>query len=149
MVGRKKVKKWRTLIISFRVLFSCSFGFRNYVLPLAYKPLWNPLPSKSKSCHTEICSKREEVNFCCIERVKCIVISTPFVSFSVTDLFLNGGVVWRNVSCHITVLYWKGTPVCEFSIGLYQVVIRLEHLEARKHCWQLLNSWFPFCDCKF
>jgi hypothetical protein len=67
--------------------------------------LLNPLPSTRKSYHTEIHSKREEVNFCFIKRVKFIVISTPFVSFLITDLLLNGSVVRRNASCHITVFY--------------------------------------------
>lgn len=113
----------------FFFLVVLDLGIVSYHLPLVYKPLWNPLPSTRKRCRTEIHSKREAVNFCSSKRVKFIVIWTPFVSFLVTCLFLNGGGVRRNASCHITVCYWKGTPVCEFSIGLHQGVTHLEHLE--------------------
>ena len=106
----------------FFFLVVLDLGTVSYHLPLVYKPLWNPLPSTRKSCHTEIHCKREAVNFCSSKRIKFLVISTPLVSILVTNLFLNGGGVSRNASSHITVCYWKGTPVCEFSIGLHQGV---------------------------
>ena len=113
----------------FFFLIVLDLGIVSYHLPLVYKPLWNPLPSTRKSCCTEIHSKKEAVNFWCFKSVKFIVISTPFVSILVTNLFLNGGGVRRYASCHITVLYWKGTPVCELSIGLHQGVTHLGHLD--------------------